>query len=160
MWIATPPSVSSTPLGVANLRRSRLRSSPTMIRMPAPAVKPITTESDTKLTSMPRRTTPIASRKVPTITASRPAAARNSAVPGAAIGSSVESARIEEVLVGPLCSWFEEPHSAPTIAATIAEYSPISGGRPASSANTIACGSSTTPTVAPAIRSPRRLAER
>ncbi len=131
-----------------------------MISTPAPAVNPIVTESDTKFTSIPSRASPITSRNTPTNTASSPAASRNDCVPGLAIGIKVESTRIEAVLVGPLCSWFEEPHSAPTIAPTIAEYRPICGGSLASSAKTIACGSRTTPTVSPAIRSdctsPRR----
>ena len=75
IWRAALSSVPTKPSVGAMLRR---RSGPSwleMIRMPAPAVKPTATESETKLTSTPKRASPISSRMSPAITAISPAAA-------------------------------------------------------------------------------------
>ena len=50
------------------------------------------------------------------------------AEPGSAMASKAENISSEPVLVGPVCSWFDDPHSAPTMDATMAVYEPTWGG--------------------------------
>ena len=64
---------------------------------------------------------------------------------------------MEIAVVGPEIRWCEEPKSAATIAGTMAEYSPYSGGSPAIIANATPCGSTMIAPVIPASRSARVL---
>lgn len=80
-----------------------------MMSMPAPAANPTTTESETKLTSIPRRATPMTMRSPPDMTASIPAACTVLTPAGRLITPRTEATRIEAVFVGPVCRCFDDP---------------------------------------------------
>ncbi len=127
------------------------------MRIAAPAVKPVTTECEMKLTSEPMRASPITSWITPTRNVIVSARLTYCAVPGSACGESTENSTIEAAVVGPDTRCQEEPNSAAMIAGIIPAYSPYSGGMPAMVANATPCGSATSAPVSPAIRSSRRL---
>ena len=54
-----------------------------------------------------------------------------SSVPGTASGLSVANTTMDMVAVGPETRCQDEPNSAPTMAGTIAAYTPYCGGKPA-----------------------------
>ena len=107
----------------------------------APAVNPTTTEWEMKFTSAPSRASPSASWKAPAMNVSVRTIRMYSALPGSASGAMVVNTTMEIAVVGPEIRWWEEPKSAATIAGTMAEYSPYSGGSPAMIANATPWGS-------------------
>ncbi len=82
----------------------------------APAVKPITTEWEMKLTSVPSRASPITSWMTPTMTVRVSARPTYSAVPGSANTLSDENSTMEAAVVGPETRCQEEPNRAATMA--------------------------------------------
>ena len=123
------------------------------MRMAAPAVKPTTTECDTKLTSAPMRASPSTNWYTPARKVSVSAIWMNLALPGSANLATVANTTIEIAVVGPEIRWREEPNNAAMIGGTMAVYRPYTGGRPAMSANATPCGSTITAPVKPATRS-------
>ena len=123
----------------------------------APAVKPTTTECEMKFTIAPSRANPSASWKAPAMKVRVNTMRMYPALPGSASGATVVNTTIEIAVVGPEIRWCDEPKSAATIAGTIAQYSPYSGGRPAIRANATPCGSTMIAPVTPASRSARVL---
>ncbi len=107
----------------------------------APAVKPMMTVCEMKLTSTPSRASPIASWIRPVSRVSVSTRLMNCALPGSASGLIEANTTIEIAVVGPDTRCQLDPHSAPTMAGTIAAYRPYSGGSPAMVANATACGS-------------------
>src|SRR3990167_8815846 len=123
------------------------------MRIAAPAVKPTTTECDTKLTNVPMRASPSTNWYTPARKVSVSAIWMNLALPGSANLATVANTTIEIAVVGPEIRWREEPNSAAIIGGTMAVYRPYTGGRPAMSANATPCGSTMMAPVKPAIRS-------
>ncbi len=133
----------------------KLRSCEAMISRPAPAVKPITTVCEMKLTTVPRRARPSSSMIAPDMNDSVSASCTYSPEPGVASGARVANTNSDTALVGPDTACHDDPHSAATIAGTIARYRPYCGGSPASVANATPCGTTTIALTSPASRSAR-----
>src|SRR3569832_757793 len=98
--------------------------------MAAPAVKPITTVWEMKLTSTPMRARPRMSWKTPVRKVRVSTRLMNSGVPGWANGLTDANLAIEMAVVGPDTRCHDEPNSAAMMAGIIAAYRPYSGGRP------------------------------
>ncbi len=81
----------------------------------APAVKPIRTEREARVTRAPKRRTASAMLRTPTINAKVLAAIRKSGVPTAATPSSTGRTSIDTALTGPVARWRDEPHNEPTM---------------------------------------------
>ena len=92
--------------------------------MAAALVKPTMTGCERKLTIAPRRNTPNVSCIAPTMNASATASMMYCSAPGAANCTRVEPVRIETMATGPVASWLEEPHKAPTSTGRKAAYRP------------------------------------
>ena len=155
---STRTIVSTMSLLATTVSPRKLASWPTMIRMPAPAVKPMITVNEMKFTIAPRRARPSASCTSPTISVSVSTSAMYGALPGTASGVTIANTASEIVLVGPDTWCQDDPQSAATIAGTMALNRPYCGGSPASVAYAIACGSTTQPPTRPARRSARNVA--
>ena len=67
----------------------------------------------------------------------------------------VANTTMEMAVVGPDTRCQDEPHSAATMAGSMAAYKPYSGGMPAMVAKATPCGTRIRPPVKPAIRSAR-----
>ncbi len=76
-------------------------------------------------------------------------------MPGSASGVTVANTKSDTALVGPETACQDEPNSAATTAGTMAAYRPYSGGSPASVANAMPCGTTTTALTSPAMKSAR-----
>src|SRR3989338_1552987 len=105
------------------------------MRIAAPAVKPTTTECDTKLTNVPMRASPSTNWYTPARKVSVSAIWMNLALPGSANFATVANTTIEIAVVGPEMRWREEPNSAAMMGGTMAVYRPYTGGSPAMIAN-------------------------
>ena len=81
----------------------------------AALVKPTTTGCDRKLTIAPSLHTPIASSNMPTISVSNTASAINCSEDGAANCARVAPVSSDTMATGPVASWRDEPHNAPTM---------------------------------------------
>ena len=92
-----------------------------MMRSPAPAVKPITTVCEMKLTSAPRRATPMPNCSRPTSSASVRTSSMYGSVPGVASGAIVANTTSAIALVGPETWCHDEPQSAAAMAGSIAQ---------------------------------------
>ncbi len=90
----------------------------------AALVKPTITGWERKFTMTPSLNTPSTSCTMPTIKASMMARATKCSEPGAASGASDEAVNSEATATGPVPSWFDEPHNAPTITGRKAAYRP------------------------------------
>ena len=90
---------------------------------PAPAMKPITTDSEMYRVRSPRRKTATRIWIPPAITAKRNVASTASAGLAATKASALNVTR-EMALVGPFIKWADEPKIEATAVTTIAEYSP------------------------------------
>src|SRR5574340_706260 len=123
----------------------------------APAVKPITTVWEMKLTSTPMRASPMTSWKTPVRKVSVSTKLMNCGLPGSASGLTEANTTMEIAVVGPDTRCQEEPNSAAMTAGTIAAYRPYSGGRPAIMAKATPWGRTMIAPVSPAARSARRL---
>src|SRR3989344_1158956 len=122
------------------------------MRIAAPAVKPTTTECDTKLTNVPMRASPSTNWYTPARKVSVSAIWMNLALPGSANFATAANTTIEIAVVGPEMRWREEPNSAAMMGGTMAVYRPYTGGSPAMSANATPCGSTMTAPGTPATR--------
>ena len=91
------------------------------IKSAAPAVKPMITVCDMKLTSVPRRAIPIRSWNMPVRKVSVSTSLTYSGVAGAASGLMVAKTNREIALVGPEIKCHEDPNSAAIIAGAIAQ---------------------------------------
>jgi hypothetical protein len=89
------------------------------IKQAAPAVKPTTTECEMKLTSAPRRTTPMISCSTPTMKASVIASATYSSLPGVAMPLREANMMTEAAVVGPETRCHDEPNRAAMTAGTM-----------------------------------------
>ena len=125
------------------------------MRVAAPAVKPSTTVCETKFTTRPMRSAPMASMIAPARNDSVSTRLTYSPDPGTASGATVANTNSETALVGPETACQDEPNSAATIAGTMAQYKPYSGGMPASVAKAMPCGITTTALIRPAVASAR-----
>ena len=125
------------------------------MRVAAPAVKPSTTVCETKFTTRPMRSAPMASMIAPARNDSVSTRLTYSPDPGTASGATVANTNSETALVGPETACQDEPNSAATMAGTMAQYRPYSGGMPASVAKATPCGITTTAPIRPAVASAR-----
>ena len=82
-----------------------------MIRAAA-LVKPAMTGTDSRLTSIPRRSSPRASRRTPTIRASRIEQETKASVPAAATDPTVTALIREAMATGPVARCREDPQKA------------------------------------------------
>jgi hypothetical protein len=126
------------------------------ITMAAADVKPLITAWDRKFTTKPARSTPSTSCTTPVISASTAASTMYSPVPGSASADTPLSVSSATMATGPTASCREDPKNAYTSSGTVLAYKPATGGRPASMAYAIPCGTSITATVTPAETSPVR----
>ncbi len=90
------------------------------MRTAAPAVKPITTVWEMKLTSAPSRASPMTSWKRPVRKVRVRTSRMNSAEPGSASGATEAKTAIEIAVVGPVTRCQLEPKRAAITAGTIA----------------------------------------
>ena len=90
------------------------------MRMAAPAVKPMMTVCEMKLTSAPSRARPIASWIRPARKVSVSTRPMNCGLPGSASGLIEANTTIEIAVVGPDTRCQLDPHRAATMAGTIA----------------------------------------
>ena len=121
-------------------------------------MKPRSAAGEMKLAIVPRRSAPIRNCIVPTSTVTASASAMYSGEPTRASGASVATRASEFALVGPETTCQLEPNSAATMQGTTAVYRPYSGGSPASVANAIPCGRTSSAPSTPATTSARTLA--
>ncbi len=91
-----------------------------MIIRAAAAVNPFTAECEIKDITKPRRNTPMAIYKTPTIRASRKASSTNSLLPGSAMGVSVVRTSRLIIAIGPVANCRKLPHRAPISGVTAA----------------------------------------
>src|SRR3989338_1789926 len=121
----------------------------------APAVKPMTTVCEMKLTSTPMRARPRINWNNPVKKVSVSTMLMNSGEPGSAKGLMAANTAMEIAVVGPDTRCQLDPNSAAMMAGSIAAYRPYSGGIPAMVAKATPCGSTISAPVKPAIKSAR-----
>ena len=124
----------------------------------APLVKPSITAGEMKLASAPSRAAARPSCISPTRPVSSRASGTTSHASPAASGTSMAPSASDVALVGPVSTNRLDPASAATAHGSTAAARPIAGGRPASAAKAIACGSTSNAPSRPASASARRLA--
>ena len=123
----------------------------------APLVKPSITEGEMKFASVPIRASANSSCIKPTPSVSASASGTTRLASPAASGTSIAPSASEVALVGPDKTCRLDPASAAIAHGSTAAASPMAGGRPASAAKAIACGSTSTAPSRPASRSARKL---
>ena len=121
----------------------------------APAVKPMTTVCEMKLTSTPMRASPRINWNNPVRKVSVSTMLMNSGEPGSASGLMAANTAMEMAVVGPETRCQLDPNNAAMIAGSMAAYSPYSGGIPAMVAKATPWGNTISAPVIPAIRSAR-----
>ena len=158
----TMPRTASTNVvaDVVMSRPSRSLSWTAAIVSAAAAVNPLMTGVDRKLTRAPSRARPASTWSAPTSTARAPASARYVDASPSARGATAAAVSSESMATGPTEMNRLVPNTAYTTSDTMAAYRPVIGGTPASAAYAIACGITSTATVAPARRSAARSGRR
>ena len=126
-----------------------------LISKVAPAVKPITTVCEMKLTSTPMRAIPRINWNNPVRNVRVRTMLMNCGELGSAKGLMAANTAMEMAVVGPETRCQLDPNNAAMIAGSMAAYRPYSGGMPAMVAKATPCGNTINAPVIPAIRSAR-----
>lgn len=100
----------------------------------APRVKPSTTDCETNVTSVPKRSRPSSHWNRPARKVSSKTRAMKRSLPTSARGLTLVSSTMEMAAVGPPIRCQDEPHRQAMITGTMAAYRPYCAGSPAISA--------------------------